>query len=409
MDVTLSSSNSGMAALNLTPPYPATLSEKPSLSALSASHFVSESSSLLLDIIRFSAAILVVIAHLGHTEFNTRLGDYQILGDIAVPIFFVLSGFVIRFVTRSREHTLPVFLVDRASRIYSIVLPAMALTLSLSGICYTLAPQYYLYNWGEVSRQPFARIFLNLIFLSQSWGHNTIPFIDSPFWSLSYECLYYVAYGLIFFLRGGRRVAALVVWAALAGPQVIFLLPIWWLGCWIYDLHHILRNTRIAAVIRNAALMYVALALSLAAFGRYALLTAVVGADLALIRLPNPLIWLHLEPRRATLFALGTGVLAGAFLLILLFFSDLIRIAPGNPWVRRVRRIADGTFAIYLMHYPLMVLATTLGFFGPNNPALNIFTAAEICTLLILVAAPLDRLKVQMRSFFRRLFLAPSH
>lgn len=258
---------------------------------------LTEASSFLLDIVRLSAAILVVVGHSGHSEFHTGFQNRQDLGDFAVPVFFVLSGFVIRFVTRSREHTLRDFYIDRASRMYSVILPAMALTILGSVLCYKLAPQYYLQNWAEVSNHPLTRIALNLIFLSQSWGHNTIPFINSPFWSLGYECPYYIAYGLFFYLRGYRRLFALLLWAVLAGPQVLFLLPIWYLGCWIYDLYHALRQTRFARVLGVAALTYGVLAIALYAMGSRSPLAAPLRADLAFSQLPNPLELLHIPPQ----------------------------------------------------------------------------------------------------------------
>ena len=68
---------------------------------------LSGSASFLLDILRLSAAICVVVAHAGHPEFSTGFQNRQVLGDGAVPVFFVLSGFVIRFVTTTRERNHP--------------------------------------------------------------------------------------------------------------------------------------------------------------------------------------------------------------------------------------------------------------------------------------------------------------
>src|SRR6185437_16682580 len=208
-----------------------------------STHVLPEAASLLLDIVRFSAAIVVVAGHITFKELHTGFADLHIIGEYAVPVFFVLSGFVIRFVTRTRENTLKEFFIDRASRIYSVTIPAMVLTVTICLICFAIDRHHFVSQWGAVSDHPIARVFLNLTFLSQSWGHNTIPFIDAAFWSLSYECLYYVAYGFLFFLRGWTRIIALIIWAALSGPQVIFLLPIWFLGCWIYDIYHALRLT----------------------------------------------------------------------------------------------------------------------------------------------------------------------
>jgi peptidoglycan/LPS O-acetylase OafA/YrhL len=322
----------------------------------------------------------------------------QFLGDIAVPVFFVLSGFVIRYITLARSQTLRQFLIDRAARIYSIVLPAMALTLLLAAVTSRVAPVYFQQEFAATCNHPFARIALNLTFLSQSWSHNTIPFIDSPFWSLSYEVLFYIAYGFAFYLRGFTRILALTVWALLAGPQVLFLLPIWLLGALVYDLHLGVRRSPAAAIILRLAACYLIIAGVIAAsinptrLKRFPVLINSVG---------NPLTLLHIPPMRATLFAFATGILAAIALLLLVTLADsitILRQSTIHPWLGRFRRIADGTFAIYLMHYPLMVLATATGLLRPHALALNLTTAAAICILLVAIAAPLDRFKCRIRS-----------
>jgi peptidoglycan/LPS O-acetylase OafA/YrhL len=358
--------------------------------------------SFLLDLIRLSAALCVVAGHLGHPELKANLPNLQILGDISVTVFFVLSGFVIRHVTLAREHTLRGYLIDRASRIYSVALPAMVLTLALAFACSRIDPAYYTHYFAEHATHPLTRVLFNLVFVSQSWGHNTIPFIDLPFWSLSYECLYYVGYGLFFYLRGLKRVIALILLAAIAGPQVLFLAPIWLLGCAVYDIFQLLRHHPFAvSAMRLAALcLFPFLAIVLVAEPK-----RVAAPFTWFINLPNPLQLLHMDPMRATLFAFTAGVIAAAMLLPALILIDSIWITANQRMFHRFRRIADGTFAIYLMHYPLMVFATAAGLFQPHSPARDIAVAVAICLLLIALAGPLDRLKIQIRSALRALIL----
>ncbi len=322
---------------------------------------------------------MVVAAHSGHPEFSTGFADRQILGDIAVPVFFVLSGFVIRYVTVTRERTLREYLIDRASRMYSVVLPAALLTLALNGVCARLAPAYYQQFFAAFATHPLSRILLNLTFLSQSWSHATVFFIDSPFWSLSYECLYYLGYGLFFYLRGATRAVALLLWAILAGPQVLFLLPVWALGCCLYELYR--ERGRLSLIVALAA----------------------IPAGLALVHAPNPLSLLHLDPYRATMMALGTGVVSFGMMLLLLRLSDLTPLSAHAAGLRRFRQVADATFAIYLLHYPLMVVAQAVGFFRPDRPALALATLFDIFLLLVLAAKPLDRLKLYLRDLLYRL------
>lgn len=362
---------------------------------------LSPAASFLLDLVRFTAALCVVAAHLGHPELQTALPNLQILGDIAVPVFFVLSGFVIRHVTLSREHTLRVYLIDRASRIYSVALPAMALTVVLTFVCARLAPAYYAQNFAAQATHPLTRVLFNLAFVSQSWGHNTIPFVNIPFWSLSYECLYYLGYGFFFYLRGPKRILALVLLAAIAGPQVLFLAPIWLLGCAVYDLIRLIRRNPFAvSAMRLSALCL----LPLLATALIAKPKRIATLFASLIHLPNPLQLLRIQPMRATLFAFTAGVVAAAFLLPAILLIDSTRESRHRRRFHRFRRIADGTFAIYLMHYPLMVLATAAGLLQPHNPARDIAVAAAICLLLIALAGPLDRFKLQIRSALHFMF-----
>ena len=350
---------------------------------------LSEPASFLLDLIRLSAALLVVIAHSGHPEFFTGFRDRQILGDIAVPVFFVLSGFVIRYVTRLKEHTLRLYLIDRASRMYSVMLPAAALTLLLASVTAHLAPAYYTHFFSPFQNHLFTRLTLNLLFLSQSWSHSIVFFIDSPFWSLSYECLYYLAYGFAFFLRGWTRFLALILWAAISGPQILLLLPVWVSGCVLFDLFQATRNNR---------------GLQLAASVAAALL---MPAGYFLTRARNPLVLLHIAPYRATTLALGIGLIAAAAIFLLLLLSNRIPSPARSRWFRRFRHLADGTFAIYLMHYPLMVAANAVGLFHPATPVRSLLVFVLICLSLIFVARSLDRFKVALRTLLHRLFPPP--
>ena len=126
---------------------------------------------------------------------------------------------------------------------------------------------------------------------------------------------------------------------------------------------------------------------------------------MAFSALRNPLTFLHLKALRATMMALGTGLFSAVIMLGLLLLVDLIDISRENAWVRRFRHVADGTFTIYLMHYPMMVVAEGLGFYKPDRVVRNVGITAGICILLIVLASPLDHIKDWMRAVLRRLLL----
>ncbi len=364
-------------------------------------HQLSENASLLLDIVRFAAAIAVVASHCGKRVFGIGWKEQSIWGDLAVPIFFVLSGFIIRYVTRSREANPREYSIDRASRIYSVVLPAMLATIIISVACLLLNHDRFLRDWSPFFDHPIARLTLNLTFLSQMWGFNSTPFINSPFWSLGYECFYYVFYGFAIFLRGWKRIVACTAAALIIGPQVMFLLPLWWLGCWMYDAYHRVRSRRASRIALATLVAWFAISalFRLSGMGVMPFEPAAILSSIA--SLPNPLPLLGQEIHRATMFAYAAGVVGALLLFLSLLAVDLIPIPRNAAGMQNVRRIADGTFAIYLFHFPVMLLLSYSGFFHDGSDLRNIAVLVAMVCALIVLATPLDALKRRMRRSLR--------
>ena len=129
-------------------------------------------------------------------------------GYMAVDFFFVLSGFVIRFVTLNRAETGRAYALDRASRLYSVVLPALMLTVGLEAAALWLAPAAYHrvstpYLWHDVPGQLLG----SLTFTSGWWGVGLPPLSNGAFWSLTFEAVYYALYGFLQFLPRVRWLA----------------------------------------------------------------------------------------------------------------------------------------------------------------------------------------------------------
>ena len=61
--------------------------------------------SLYLDALRFGAAFIVFLSHFGRVS-GGLFWQMQPYGRTAVLVFFVLSGFVIAWVTETKERTL---------------------------------------------------------------------------------------------------------------------------------------------------------------------------------------------------------------------------------------------------------------------------------------------------------------
>ena len=143
---------------------------------------------------------------------------------------------MIRYVTRRQPGTFPRYLGDRASRIYSVAIPALLLTLVCDSISKHVNPGFYS-NWILDFRHPLRRILLNLLFCGQIWKFLRDPLSNSPFWSINYEVAYYILYGCFFYLWGSRRWIALILVGLFFGPWILYLAPLWIAGCWLCDAH----------------------------------------------------------------------------------------------------------------------------------------------------------------------------
>ncbi len=190
--------------------------------------------SLYVDAIRIAAVLLVFINHAKRTAFTDGFLDrFGVYGQEAVAMFFVLSGLVVSHVTLTRPGSLRGYAVARLARLWSVVLPAVVLTVVLDCIGAALDPE--LYRTAQVPGWGFdlASVWQAL---SPALFLNAVPPLDAdvgsngPFWSLSYEAWYYAGFGLAVFLAGWRRILALCLVVVLAGPNIRMLAPLWLLG-----------------------------------------------------------------------------------------------------------------------------------------------------------------------------------
>jgi peptidoglycan/LPS O-acetylase OafA/YrhL len=345
---------------------------------------VTASGSLLLDLARLGAALAVVFGHFSQPEYSTVWHyhlDYALNG---VGVFFVLSGFVIRLITTARATDARSYALDRVSRIYSVLLPCLLFTLLASAILRHLTPAL------------LPQILANLTFTAQCWGLDIFLHDNGVLWSLCYECFFYLFYGIAFFGRGWHRIAALLVTALVVGPPILIMLPLWLLGCLIHDLYQKLRPRPLAGILRTAAPV---LLLAAAAFAARHALRTLAHAVQPLVR---PLFDftrshdIHLLQRASPRFYLF-GIPTAIALLILLLAVEKIRIDRNHPAVRTIRFAANGTFALYLLHVPLILLAAAFIPYSHANPLQALAVLSAIVVLGIAAQPPMDRLKNRMR------------
>lgn len=203
---------------------------------------LTKSHSLYLDLFRLIAATLVMLEHISIVRFSGgMIGFFHSYGHDAVVIFFVLSGYVITYVSDTKEKSAGNYLLSRFSRLYSVILPALILTIVLDTIGSRIDPTLYA---GKLqSNHPEYRFLINLFNVQQVWYLNIKPFTNGPFWSMSYEFWYYVIFAAFVYTRSYIRIIVPLVLLFLVGPKIVVLFPLWLSGVLVYRLHK--NNVRI--------------------------------------------------------------------------------------------------------------------------------------------------------------------
>ncbi len=368
--------------------------------------------SILLDLLRFGAALAVALTHLPlftTTKQNGLLPDRA--GNTAVCVFFVLSGFVMRYVTVTRVTSARAYCIDRVSRMYSVVLPALLLTVLLEWVAQRHAPSIFLYAAEPIAwRDLLPQMAQNLTFTVGWWDYGTPPLSNGVFWSLSFECVYYALYGLGRYAPRARWVLVPLL-LLLVGPSIALLFPIWLLGAALFDVYAHLqaRGTGLRASLLCAAL-YVGMLLAL----RKQVLswlraTQVTDRQHALTRFVASFPWgrrtfhgaqLHWLDRFSVSYFI-TGTLLIALLLPLLLALERFLPAASEAWAGRVRLVADSTFTLYLIHLPTLLVLMCFSH-GPWTKQTQAFAALALVLVVSIALAQLfDRLKNAMRAGLR--------
>jgi peptidoglycan/LPS O-acetylase OafA/YrhL len=304
--------------------------------------FITRPLSIALDLVRALAALAVLVGHavqLGHYS-----GPYPfsiLFQHNAVIVFFVLSGLVIAASVDRGGQTLTSYAVARIARILPVALPALAISMAIVVIDQLIAPAPL---FGEDGRAISAsKVIFAALFLSESW--QTGFALNPPYWSLCYEVWFYALFAAATFLDGWKRAVWLAVLAAIAGPNILLLLPVWLVGVAIVRLP--------AARAESARLGAIFAGIGLAS------LFVVPAVTHPLLRvLSGVLPW-----RPAfSIYALSDILLA---LGIAIGFVGLRSLTLGGaPWLERVagpvRYAANMSFSLYLLHWPLLKLLRVL-------------------------------------------------
>lgn len=354
--------------------------------------------SLYLDVVRFLAAAVVFVGHLGIPAFSSGFIPRQLepYGSVAVAIFFVLSGYVIAHVSASKETRGVTYAAARLSRLYSVVLIALPLTFFADTLGATLQPYFYASRWvltKPVSIEAYAS---SLVFLNE-WRvfgfHGTEAGSNGPLWSLSFEATYYLIAGLALFARRWIAIPAILLILYLSGSTIAALLPLWALG---FALYHMPLRRPFAPALLWGLIVASSVGIVCAPFLSQ-------GFDRWWSAFP----WGPLPMRRNLLLDYVTGLF---FALNILAVGQLVAAsgAPTARWsralARTIRWLGRLTFPLYCLHYPLFAFAAANNPFSRATVAGLLFTAGSVFAAVALITPLTLRLNARMRPRLTRLF-----
>lgn len=346
--------------------------------------------SLYLDLVRVTASLAVVLYHASFEENGGDWFHFGTIGPDAVTVFFVLSGLVIAYVVNTKENNLQLYIASRLARLWSVLIPALALTylINLVGAGINPVPHWIVPGGSAWQLLPSA------LFVNELWFHSVTPLSDIPVWSIGFEFWYYVLFGAVIFAPGNWRYIAVPIVALMVGPRILLLLPIWYFGVAVYQLgrRRLVRGTAawtcfVVPVAIVGSMMLVHWNKAMIADG-----AKLIGAD------PpwgdwiwcGDWLWAYVVGLATAVHFYGAWCLHDRIENVLIRFRSNIEFAAGL------------TLSIYLFHFPLMTMASAALNQWPHGPARTMVTIVATVVCCAVLGLIFERQRYPLRSLIMR-------
>lgn len=326
---------------------------------------IDPATSRFLDAARWMAAFAVVVAHVCTLVMKTGgagagyslpvlvMGTLGNIGHLAVVIFFVISGYLVggQELLRLQDGaplSIRRFAIQRFSRIYTVLAPALLMTLVFDALgarfangsgAYTDPPPAWMHPIE--SREGVGTLIGNLLNLQTIFVE---PFgSDGPLWSLANEWWYYVVFGLVLVSLAHNRAPAPRMAALAAAAVLIGVLPAaisLWFSLWLVGVALALLGRRWPGLPYR-----IAVGLMITGF-----LVALLGMRLTELFWTQPQAVLNAY----SLAVDATAAVAFGIALLSANRADL----RGTGQVHRT--LAGFSFSLYAVHYPALLFLLAL-------------------------------------------------
>ncbi|OLP59195.1 hypothetical protein BJF93_04660 [Xaviernesmea oryzae] len=292
------------------------------------------------------------------------------LGAFGVDLFFVLSGFLMIFISRkyvSGEKPVSDFLIQRIFRVWPLYVIATALYLGLAIVS-------SLTKTGELPYDTAWWRLLSIFFIPSFDRTGVLQPIVGVGWTLNYEAFFYLVFSIALFFPGR------FILPAVGGVLFAFFLA----GCYVLPsgsaghiflsnpiLFEFLFGAVIAAMHRGGFLRLNALYYLSAGF---ALL-------IAFAFVPNESVWRFI----------ARGVPAA------LIFIGFLRLEERVTWSRLLVLLGDASYSIYLFHVVILyqVIGKLFPLIAKALPVLSGEVSALMASLVAIVIGTLIHLFVE--------------
>lgn len=155
----------------------------------------------VLDFLRGIASLGVCLAHIA---FVARLAQVDVIfkyGRLGVPVFFVISGFIIPYSLHAYGYEIRNYLTFIVKRIVRLDPPYFATIILIIAMQYAA---HVIPRQGAPFSLSWVQVLLHLGYLNAFVGY---PWLNPVFWTLAVEFQFYLLIGLIYPLLFSRKAA----------------------------------------------------------------------------------------------------------------------------------------------------------------------------------------------------------
>ena len=330
-------------------------------------HMLSERS-LFLHFLRIFSAILVCLDHSKEFFLLPMVGTPQLfemlvrplmsLGSSAVLVFFFLSGYLVGGNELERLYSGELrprkYLVDRLSRLWLVLIPALAFTFILNSIsCNPNRVSLYCSASLDLAShadgpplldQNIYSLLESILFLQPFQGN--VFGGNGPLWSLSYEFWYYIVFYFVILLISSIRtkkfhIELLAFFLLFVGG--VSILNFDWFALGLVWIAGAISKTLVNNLDKKTSLN------NLRLFQNYKIL------KIAIFLVFPAMISVRLLPR----FAFSFPLLVLLLVLATTISNNKVLLMEDKLFNKSIVRGSDISFSLYIIHFPVLALLST--------------------------------------------------